>query len=232
MLCLSANEKNKGLYQAGANSTGHTTSPSIERLFESFPQSAPSDVADQQSMDPYRQTSAASEASLESPYFWLPNVSDKNTSTDKSPLHAEADVQFKQVTCVEDPRTSGNEDQAHGNVGAKGWRPDDVFKIGYVDKYGDWRCSFKGCKSKTVYERACDLRKHYNGHVRRYFCSEDDCEWAITGFPSKKDLLRHSATHKPQFRCPMIDCDRTFSRAGKSFAYECLNAIHQHALQH
>ena len=94
------------------------------------------------------------------------------------------------------------------------WRPDDLFEIGYVDKYGDWRCKFEGCKSERTYERACDLRKHYNGHVRRYFCEEDDCKWGTLGFTSKKDLERHLATHNPKFRCPAIECDRTFSRAG------------------
>lgn len=100
------------------------------------------------------------------------------------------------------------------------WRPDDLFEIGYVDKYGDWRCKFEGCKSERTYERACDLRKHYNGHVRRYFCEEDDCKWGTLGFASKKDLERHLATHNPRFRCPAIECDRTFSRGGM-----CISAM-------
>lgn len=94
------------------------------------------------------------------------------------------------------------------------WKPDDLFDIGYVDCYGDWRCRFEGCKSTKTYERACDLRKHYKGHVRRYFCEEDGCKWATIGFSSKKDMDRHSNTHSPKFRCPALECDRTFSRAG------------------
>lgn len=93
--------------------------------------------------------------------------------------------------------------------------PDDVFQIGYMVGDGSWQCKYPECHSNKVYNRACDLRKHYKTHIRKFFCEEDSCRYAIIGFSSKKDCDRHQQSHDPKFRCPLISCDRTFGRAGK-----------------
>lgn len=95
------------------------------------------------------------------------------------------------------------------------WKPDDIFEIGYIDVDGNWRCNFGGCGSSKTYERACDLRKHYRSHIRKYFCKKEDCRWAEIGFATSKDCERHQASHNPKYRCPLIECQRTFSRAGE-----------------
>jgi hypothetical protein len=164
--------------------------------------------------------SGAVPESLASPRLWSPIISSCEKSSECLSSHEDDRNPIEGTSAIEGLTSSSNDEQPFENETSEGWRPDDVFEIGYVDNYGDWRCRFEGCKSKKVYERACDLRKHFSGHVRRYFCIEDGCKWAVTGFTSEKDLVRHSATHRPEFRCPMVDCDRTFSRAGMFFAHD------------
>lgn len=78
---------------------------------------------------------------------------------------------------------------------------------------GIWRCRYPGCSSKSVFTRACDLRKHYNRHNKYLFCRFDGCPQATDGgFSSKKDRARHEAKHNPQIPCEWEDCDRVFSR--------------------
>lgn len=78
---------------------------------------------------------------------------------------------------------------------------------------GVWRCRYPGCTSKSVFTRACDLRKHYNRHRKHLFCRFEGCPQATEGgFSSKKDLARHEAKHNPQIPCEWQGCDRVFSR--------------------
>lgn len=92
------------------------------------------------------------------------------------------------------------------------WVPEDVYSMGYQDEEGQWKCKHDGCLSKKVFTRACDLRKHYRSHQKLFFCSEIDCPWFRIGFSSRKDCRRHKASHEPNIRCPVDDCDRVFSR--------------------
>lgn len=78
---------------------------------------------------------------------------------------------------------------------------------------GTWRCRYPGCTSKSVFTRACDLRKHFNRHMKYLFCRFDGCPQATEGgFSSKKDRARHEAKHNPQIPCEWQGCDRVFSR--------------------
>ncbi|KAF5017026.1 hypothetical protein F66182_11115, partial [Fusarium sp. NRRL 66182] len=76
----------------------------------------------------------------------------------------------------------------------------DLEEYGIQDpSTGTWRCRYHGCTSKSVFTRACDLRKHYNRHRKHLFCRFEGCPQATEGgFSSKKDLARHEAKHNPQ----------------------------------
>lgn len=84
---------------------------------------------------------------------------------------------------------------------------------GYRNDRGSWSCAFPGCSSKTVFQRGCDLRKHYRRHTKSLFCRHAGCPQATEGgFSSKKDRARHEAKHNPQIVCEWDRCDRLFSR--------------------
>lgn len=89
----------------------------------------------------------------------------------------------------------------------------DLEEYGIRQQDGTWRCKYPGCTSKSVFTRACDLRKHFNRHTKYLFCRFDGCPQATEGgFSSKKDRARHEAKHNPQIPCEWEDCDRVFSR--------------------
>ncbi|EED17122.1 C2H2 transcription factor, putative [Talaromyces stipitatus ATCC 10500] len=90
----------------------------------------------------------------------------------------------------------------------------DLQEYGIQDpSSGTWRCRHPGCTSKAVFTRACDLRKHFNRHMKYLFCRYEGCPQATEGgFSSKKDRDRHEAKHNPQIPCEREDCDRVFSR--------------------
>ncbi|KAK2591336.1 hypothetical protein QQS21_010989 [Conoideocrella luteorostrata] len=90
--------------------------------------------------------------------------------------------------------------------------PNDVFEIGYQDAACNWRCAYPGCHSKRVFERACDLRKHFRGHVKVYFCSKPQCQQSEIGFATQKDYKRHLKSHQPTIECRFPLCKRVFSR--------------------
>ncbi|OKL59630.1 hypothetical protein UA08_05073 [Talaromyces atroroseus] len=89
----------------------------------------------------------------------------------------------------------------------------DLEEYGIQEPDGTWRCRYPSCSSKSVFTRACDLRKHFNRHNKYLFCRYDGCPQATEGgFSSKKDRARHEAKHNPQIPCEWEGCDRVFSR--------------------
>ncbi|KAG7056059.1 C2H2 type zinc finger domain protein [Colletotrichum scovillei] len=92
------------------------------------------------------------------------------------------------------------------------WEPEDLRRMGYLDASGNWRCKFEGCRSSRVFMRACDLRKHFRGHDKYFFCTEKPCANAGVGFATRKDYQRHMGSHRPTIKCPHQDCGRIFSR--------------------
>ena len=92
---------------------------------------------------------------------------------------------------------------------------------GYRNAEGFLVCSFRGCTSRAVFSRGCDLRKHYKRHNKSHFCSFEECPQHYEGgFSSKKDLARHEAKHNPGVWCEWEGCDRLFSRVDNMV---CLN---------
>lgn len=87
-----------------------------------------------------------------------------------------------------------------------------------LEQYGratgddSWTCSYPGCNSSTSFRRACDLRKHYRRHFKRFHCSYFGCAHSERGFSSKKDRDRHEASHNPSVPCSHPRCNRIFSR--------------------
>ncbi|EFQ33912.1 C2H2 type zinc finger domain-containing protein [Colletotrichum graminicola M1.001] len=96
--------------------------------------------------------------------------------------------------------------------GEEVWEPEDLRRMGYLDSSGSWRCRYEGCRSNRVFVRACDLRKHFRGHDKYFFCTERPCAIAGVGFSTKKDYQRHMGSHQPTIKCPHPDCGRIFSR--------------------
>jgi len=96
------------------------------------------------------------------------------------------------------------------------WIPEDINQIGYQDEDKNWRCKYSGCISNKVFDRACDLRKHFRAHRKLFFCEQFDCPQYEMGFSSSKDLQRHRNSHNPQIQCEEFGCDRVFSRKGTS----------------
>ena len=89
----------------------------------------------------------------------------------------------------------------------------DLQSYGITNKNGTWSCALPGCTSKTVFIRACDLRKHYKQHTKSFFCQHGDCPQSKGGgFSRKEDLARHKAKHNPDVLCHWDGCDRVFSR--------------------
>lgn len=97
-------------------------------------------------------------------------------------------------------------------VSTSDWVPEDVYQIGYQDYQGNWRCSYSGCRSPSVFDRACDLRKHHNAHTKVVFCTQPECVSSSAGFASQKDYRRHMRSHQPSVRCQEPSCPRVFSR--------------------
>ncbi|KAK2010854.1 hypothetical protein LZ32DRAFT_680571 [Colletotrichum eremochloae] len=108
---------------------------------------------------------------------------------------------------------------------SENWGPADLHQMGYLDVSGNWRCRYSGCCSSRVFLRACDLRKHFRGHAKYFFCTEEKCQQAGVGFATRKDFQRHMGSHKPAVRCLHPDCDRIFSR--KDNMREHYKKIHQ-----
>lgn len=99
------------------------------------------------------------------------------------------------------------------------WVPQDVYKIGFQDENGDWRCSYAGCRSLAVFERACDLRKHHSTHTKTLFCPRPECASSMIGFAYPKDYRRHLRSHKPSIPCPYALCGRLFSRTDNMVSF-------------
>lgn len=135
-------------------------------------------------------------------------------STTSGPCNEEWMASLDQLQQQPNMETTSSRETILDRESSAGWIPEDIFEIGFMVGNGIWQCKFPGCKSSKTYDRACDLRKHYRSHLRRYFCNEEGCEWSITGFSSKKDCERHQQSHDPKFRCPLASCGRSFSRAG------------------
>lgn len=92
------------------------------------------------------------------------------------------------------------------------WEPADIHHIGYRDVASNWRCAFAGCQSSRIFVRACDLRKHFRGHEKAFFCEKEQCQSAGVGFATRKDYNRHMRSHQPAIECPHMGCRRVFSR--------------------
>ncbi|KAL7785454.1 hypothetical protein V8C43DRAFT_291403 [Trichoderma afarasin] len=92
------------------------------------------------------------------------------------------------------------------------WFPADVYEMGFPNDNGTWSCKYAGCTSQVVFERACDLRKHYKSHVKVFFCNQPECMTSGAGFASKKDFDRHTRSHQPNIPCIVPSCNRVFSR--------------------
>ena len=95
------------------------------------------------------------------------------------------------------------------------WEPPDLHEIGYQDENNEWRCKHAACVSLKSFNRACDLRKHFRGHEKNFFCQYIDCPRFSIGFSSRKDCQRHEASHNPAIKCEAKGCDRVFSRIGQ-----------------
>ena len=115
------------------------------------------------------------------------------------------------------PHAHGDEDQYQEHRLHHPTSPSDAQDLaesGIPDtSTGTWCCRYPGCTSRSVFTRACDLRKHFNRHKKYLFCRFDGCPQATEGgFSSKKDRARHEAKHNPQIACEWEGCDRVFSR--------------------
>ncbi|KAK1675178.1 hypothetical protein BDP55DRAFT_715787 [Colletotrichum godetiae] len=94
------------------------------------------------------------------------------------------------------------------------WVPQNVYQMGFQDDddNGDWSCSYAGCRSLAVFERACDLRKHRSTHTKAFFCPRPECAASGIGFANHKDYRRHLRSHELSIPCPYALCGRVFSR--------------------
>jgi hypothetical protein len=89
----------------------------------------------------------------------------------------------------------------------------DLSNYGIPTGDGTWRCAYPGCSSQAVFNRGCDLRKHFNRHRKHLFCRYEGCpQSAKSGFSSKKDRARHEAKHNPGVLCEWEGCAKVFSR--------------------
>lgn len=99
------------------------------------------------------------------------------------------------------------------------WQPPDLDTIGYRTEDGTWKCNYTGCGSLKTFDRACDIRKHFHSHTKRYYC-RFECDCFVDGFSSLKDCKRHEASYNPKLKCPDPNCQRVFSRSGECIALE------------
>jgi len=91
---------------------------------------------------------------------------------------------------------------------------------------GVWRCAYRGCKSRKVFTRMCDFRRHFQYHIKYFSCGHPDCPQAAKGnFATRKDRDRHEAMHKPNVKCIWEGCERVFSR--KDNMHDHVRRIHQ-----
>ncbi|EKV05329.1 Zinc finger protein GLI2 [Penicillium digitatum] len=89
----------------------------------------------------------------------------------------------------------------------------DLSNYGIPTGDGNWRCAYPGCSSQSVFHRGCDLRKHFNRHLKHLFCRHEGCPQSTkNGFSSKKDRARHEAKHNPGVFCEWEGCGKVFSR--------------------
>ncbi|KAG8416108.1 hypothetical protein J3459_013769 [Metarhizium acridum] len=108
--------------------------------------------------------------------------------------------------------TETTEDASPESSNASDWVPRDVYEMGFLDEGGNWRCSYAGCRSGSIFHRACDLRKHYASHTKVFFCVRPDCAALGLGFATRKDYERHMRSHEPNIACLDASCSRVFSR--------------------
>jgi hypothetical protein len=91
--------------------------------------------------------------------------------------------------------------------------PVSIIGEGHAGGQGPWVCNYPQCTSRVVFSRLCDFRKHYNRHLRFFFCRYESCSRATEGgFPNKTDRARHEAQHNPRINCILQECERVFSR--------------------
>lgn len=143
------------------------------------------------------------------------NYSYPPISTTKQPeLELELEQPLSSKNIFSSPETDADE----------AWEPADIHRIGYRDVASNWRCAFAGCQSSRIFVRACDLRKHFRGHEKVFFCERKECQGAGVGFASRKDYQRHMRSHQPAIECPHTGCERVFSRKDNmvSGRYLCL----------
>ena len=90
----------------------------------------------------------------------------------------------------------------------------DLSDCGYLNpETRTWTCAYPSCSSKAIFNRPCDLRKHFNRHSKNYFCRHEGCpQTQEGGFSSKKDRARHESKHNPGVVCDWDGCERMFSR--------------------
>ncbi|CAF9932647.1 MAG: hypothetical protein GOMPHAMPRED_006630 [Gomphillus americanus] len=90
----------------------------------------------------------------------------------------------------------------------------DLSDCGYLNpETRTWTCAYPSCSSKAIFNRPCDLRKHFNRHSKNYFCRHEGCSQTQEGgFSSKKDRARHESKHNPGVDCEWDGCERVFSR--------------------
>ncbi|KAE9373597.1 hypothetical protein N431DRAFT_374175 [Stipitochalara longipes BDJ] len=83
------------------------------------------------------------------------------------------------------------------------------------------KCTWQGCKSKAVFKRSRQLKKHlHNIHTKPLLCTEPHCTHKKP-FRNKHDLERHNSTRhsiERPWECPYDSCSseiRTFARKDK-----------------
>lgn len=124
-----------------------------------------------------------------------------NSITDDLELSAEDEPEYPLAPHESSPPRQDDSDDV----------PEDLFRMGFRDENGEWRCKFEGCISPRIFTRACDLRKHWYRHRKDYKCSHRGCSMR---FATAKDMRRHLASHDPGIQCAAVGCTRTFSRIG------------------
>jgi hypothetical protein len=107
----------------------------------------------------------------------------------------------------------GSNEPRRRSSGVSSYSNDHTTTASMAAGKGGQTCTFPGCRSRVQFNRACDLRKHYKRHVKRWTCRScggaDNCG-AI--FSSRKDRDRHEARHNPSVPCAWEGCERVFSR--------------------
>ncbi|KAJ5445869.1 Zinc finger C2H2 [Penicillium cf. griseofulvum] len=182
--------------------------PSMEMQPEPYPFNNQIHTANEQwlsyqlhSSDPIPETFISAPRSVPAPPNNLYQSTATTISVSSSPAHSLYDP--------DSPPTASGSASGSGSNSNTG----DLSNYGIKTGDGAWRCAYKGCSSKSLFYRGCDLRKHFNRHRKHLFCRYDGCpQSAKNGFSSKKDRARHEAKHNPGVFCEWDGCGKVFSR--------------------